>query len=233
MCDDAVTARLAPTCLGGEMSKLRAGLLATVFVAGLGVGLGISLGALVANAHGGDATKIHACVKGNGSVRIVQPSETCKKGETALDWNIQGTGVQGPPGPPGPQGPQGPVGPQGPAGPKGDKGDTGAAGAQGPQGAIGPQGNPGVSGYEIVTRSAQVPYSGLATTLEVPCSGKKAIAGGLGYSSTNFSSNFDPGVIASHPLGTGHGWQVTVKNLTDNFPPPTLTAYAICANVAM
>src|SRR6266508_4248228 len=77
----------------------------------------------LASAHGGDANRIHACVKTDpgapGLLRIVGPNDTCKKNETALDWNITGPpGLPGPPGPQGPAGPQGPQGPQGPAGPQ-------------------------------------------------------------------------------------------------------------------
>jgi hypothetical protein len=51
------------------------------------------------NAHGGDPTKIHSCVKANGDISIVGPLATCGNNQTPLDWNQQG--VQGPPGPTG------------------------------------------------------------------------------------------------------------------------------------
>jgi hypothetical protein len=60
---------------------------------------------------------IHACVKDNGQVRIVNAASDCKGQETHIQWNI--------------------VGPQGP------KGDTGSAGPQGIQGPQGVQGAPG------------------------------------------------------------------------------------------
>jgi hypothetical protein len=57
-------------------------------------------------AHGGDTSKIHACVKNGGAVkgnvRIVGANDTCASNEYALDWNIQGP--QGPQGPPGQSG---------------------------------------------------------------------------------------------------------------------------------
>lgn len=125
----------------------------------LGTVLGAAMmflgGALVTmvSAHGGDVTKIHACVKSNGEIRIVAASESCKDNQSALDWNIQGPpgpagpqGAKGDPGPAGPPGPQGPAGPQGPEGvqgPQGPKGDTGPTGPQGPQGPQGPPGPPG------------------------------------------------------------------------------------------
>src|SRR5690242_6469414 len=63
-------------------------------------------------AHGGDPSLMHSCIKSDGTLRIVGPSELCKSSETARDWSIAG-----PAGPQGPQGQQGPTGPQGPAGP--------------------------------------------------------------------------------------------------------------------
>jgi hypothetical protein len=70
------------------------GLVKTVAVV-LCVGL-ISIGA--AFAHGGDTSRIHACVnKSSGRVRIVGAEETCRPSERPLDWNI--VGPQGPPGP--------------------------------------------------------------------------------------------------------------------------------------
>ena len=90
-------------------------------------------------AHGGDTRLIHACVKkGNGDLRIIAASGTCKHNETALHWSISG-----PPGPQGPQGPSGPAGPTGAAGPSGPTGATGPTGPQGPQGVQGPTGAAG------------------------------------------------------------------------------------------
>ena len=42
------------------------------------------------NAHGGDTSLIHACVKKTGALRIIAADGTCKKTETALDWNVAG-----------------------------------------------------------------------------------------------------------------------------------------------
>ena len=72
-------------------------------VAGLGICFAL---VVVAFAHGGDTTKIHSCVDNKtGNIKLVGASATCKAGETALDWNIQG-----PPGPQGIAGAQGPTG---------------------------------------------------------------------------------------------------------------------------
>src|SRR4051794_27537730 len=94
-------------------TKMRAffgiGIRQAAFVIGVAT-FGAALGTVV-SAHGGDTTRIHACVKNSGgTVRIVGASEACKSGETAVDWNITGVGVPGP------------VGPKGDKGPKGDQG---------------------------------------------------------------------------------------------------------------
>lgn len=73
-------------------------LLAISFVAAL---------AVVAGAHGGDASLIHGCVKtagrGAGSLIIIDANASCPSGHNPLDWAIQGPqGEQGPPGPAGP-----------------------------------------------------------------------------------------------------------------------------------
>ena len=109
----------------------------TVALLALLVGIG---GVMLVNAHGGNASLIHACVKNsNGSIRIVAANSSCNaNNETALDWNI--LGPQGPQGPAGPDGPQGPIGPQGAEGPQGPAGE---AGEQGPQGERGESGAAG------------------------------------------------------------------------------------------
>ena len=127
------------------------------------------------SAHGGDPTKVHACVlvtaggggPGSlasageaGALRIVGPNDLCRVNETALDWNQSAVpgpagpqgpqglpGLQGPPGPAGgPPGPAGPVGPPGPVGPQGPIGPVGPAGPVGPPGPVGPQGPVGPAG---------------------------------------------------------------------------------------
>src|SRR5262245_24486282 len=53
---------------------------------------------------------IHVCyTKSGGALRVIDDGvTTCKQGETALEWNVQG--VPGPPGAPGEPGPPGPPG---------------------------------------------------------------------------------------------------------------------------
>lgn len=74
----------------------------------LGAALALATVAGLASAHGGDASRVHACVGSGGTVRIVGASEACRANENAVDWAIQG-----------PQGDTGQQGPQGPAGPAG------------------------------------------------------------------------------------------------------------------
>ncbi len=72
---------------------------------------------------------IYACVNREGELRLVNPTEPCRRNETRVLWS-----VVGPQGPQGPAGPQGPTGPQGPAGPQGTLGPQGPAGPQGAKG---------------------------------------------------------------------------------------------------
>jgi hypothetical protein len=132
-------------------SRARPGI--ALALAGLLVGL--STGTVAS--HGGDTTRIHACVNTNGSdagiVRIVGADVVCRTNETAVEWNIEGRvgaagpqGEQGPIGPVGPQGEQGAIGPIGPQGADGATGAPGPQGEQGPIGPIGPQGDQGLPG---------------------------------------------------------------------------------------
>lgn len=72
-----------------------------------------------ADAHGGDTDVVHVCMTRRGLPRFVQPSQTCRVGETAMHWPLTPTV-----GPAGPAGPGGPQGPQGPPGPSGSDADT-------------------------------------------------------------------------------------------------------------
>lgn len=54
---------------------------------GVGAGLAVLASASWAGAHGGDSAAVHGCVvPSSGYLRIVDPDETCKTNETALDW---------------------------------------------------------------------------------------------------------------------------------------------------
>src|SRR5688500_17669248 len=97
------------------MQEMKGTNISIVAVVALMMGcLGAGAGSL-ASAHGGDTTRIHACLNpGNGTIYIVEAGQACGTNQTALDWNIQGptglTGATGATGPAGPQGPQGPAG---------------------------------------------------------------------------------------------------------------------------
>lgn len=88
---------------------------------------------------------IHGCYNTtNGSLRLVDGSDSCKSGEAPVCWNVKGSA--GPAGPAGPMGPIGPMGPAGAQGPKGDPGAAGPTGPTGPAGAAGPTGPQGPAG---------------------------------------------------------------------------------------
>ena len=49
------------------------------------------LAASMASAHGGDTTRIHACINNSsGTIHVVGPDGACNGNEMAVDWNIQG-----------------------------------------------------------------------------------------------------------------------------------------------
>jgi hypothetical protein len=117
---------------------------------------------------------INACyARSGGTLRVIDASvTTCKQGETALAWNVQGQqGPIGPAGPIGPPGPQGAQGVGGAAGPQGPQGPQGAQGAQGPAG--------GLAGYEIVRVDFTIPSgSGSSYTIPAICPTGKVVVGG-------------------------------------------------------
>jgi Lamin Tail Domain/Collagen triple helix repeat (20 copies) len=87
---------------------------------------------------------VHACKRPNGVLRVVVAGGRCRRGETALAWNVRGP--SGPAGRAGPVGEGGPPGRQGPAGPAGAKGAAGERGPIGLQGPVGPKGDTGPKG---------------------------------------------------------------------------------------
>src|SRR5687768_10929178 len=60
-------------------------------LAGLVIGVifgGVAAGSGIAGAHGGDASRIHACVEPkSGEVKIVSPSAECRAPMRSLDWD--------------------------------------------------------------------------------------------------------------------------------------------------
>jgi Collagen triple helix repeat (20 copies) len=200
-----------------------------------------------ASAHGGDANRIHACVKadqgGGGLLRIVGPNDTCKKNETALDWDI--TGPPGPPGPPGPEGQQGPAGPVGPPGPMGAEGPSGPIGPQGPGGPPGPAGpqgpqgpaglqgppgppGPGLSGLEVTEHLSELSSEDDKVVLVLCPVGKQAMGGGAsigGPSSVALTESdfyFDG-------AGNRIGWLARASEAIPTDAPWILVSHALCA----
>jgi hypothetical protein len=219
---------------------------APIALLGVIVGMAGALGITAMGAHGGDASRIHACITdfnrdGEGRyLRVISATDACRRGETALDWNIQG--------------PAGPAGPQGNIGPKGDKGDTGATGPQGPTGPVGatgsqgptgpkgdagavgpagPIGPTGISGYEVVTRTKALRIGGDQDDLTVTCPAGKVAIGGGGWTD-NYKSAMGPsvpvsnGVIGANPAT---GWYVQLRSIDVLFQNGNLTVSVICANV--
>jgi hypothetical protein len=91
----------------------------------------------------------HGCVASDGLLRVLAPGQSCKKSETAIDWNQVGQqGLQGIEGPKGDKGDTGAQGIPGTQGVKGDTGATGAKGEPGPQGIQGERGPEGADGAD-------------------------------------------------------------------------------------
>lgn len=65
----------------------------------IGILIGVFITIFVTNIVYGEDNVIQACVRNNGSLRIISGTETCLSAETPLSWNIQG--LSGPSGPPG------------------------------------------------------------------------------------------------------------------------------------
>lgn len=148
--------------------------------------------------------------KENGKLRLIdaQASKNCRKDERQITWNQ--TGPQGLPGV---------------AGPKGDKGDPG------PQG---PAGTAGISGYELVEVLSDYD-SNTEKTIVAPCpAGKRLISGGAEIYPAN--ANQIPllkvSLTVSTPASNNASWIARAVEMVPEDAKWTLTARAICANVA-
>ena len=133
---------------------------------------------------------INACVKKrSGAVRVVKAGAACRRGESPLSWNAQGSA-----GPRGAAGATGPAGPSGATGAAGPKGDAGARGANGPAGATGPAGPKGATG-------AQGPPGPALSSLE----SLNGIACHLGGTAGTVSLTYDTGGVATLKCASGGG----------------------------
>jgi hypothetical protein len=140
---------------GKPMHRRKKRVSASTVMLAVGALIVATLATTAAFAHGGDRSKVHACInKETRRVRIVGPNKPCKAGERARHWAIRGPagpagadGADGADGATGPTGPSGgPTGPTGATGATGPMGETGPAGADGADGATGPTGPSGATG---------------------------------------------------------------------------------------
>ncbi|HEX2087712.1 MAG TPA: hypothetical protein VHF89_18650 [Solirubrobacteraceae bacterium] len=189
--------------------------MAVAATAGLAVGAG---GLAVAQTAGDE--RIHACrADRDGAVRLVNPGDACRKGESAVSWSVRG--------------PQGPVGPQGAAGPEGPQGPAGPAG---PAGADGADGVDGVSGWQIITGDSGAANSDRQKMVALTCpAGKVAIGGGAGIALPPPSGTVGapPSITTSQPAGNkpgNMGWSATATEPDATYTGDwKLSASVICA----
>ena len=147
-----------------------------VFAGGAGVAYATQL------ATSASTTTIKACVKKNGTMRLVDGADECdKKNEELISWN-----VQGPKGDVGPRGPQGATGPAGATGAQGEKGDPGPQGPEGPRGLTGADGAAGAKG----DTGPQGPEGPRGPIGETGPAGPQGPAGANGTNGTGFNGSF-------------------------------------------
>ncbi|MGW8687504.1 hypothetical protein ACWGNN_42055 [Streptomyces sp. NPDC055817] len=90
-----------------------------------------------------------------------------------------------------------------------------------------PPGQQGFTGYEVVSKSYDLPPSSLGVPVEADCpAGKKVTGGGIRWN----GSSTDIGEQDNGPTADSTGWVAKVFNLGTN-TGFTATVYAICANV--
>jgi hypothetical protein len=90
------------------------------------------------------------------------------------------------------------------------------------------KGDPGISGYEVVERTYELPFSGNGY-YAAPCpSGKKVIGDGAEGGSLNIEQSY-PGQGFFDPNRSWDHWWV--KTYNGSLGTETLYVYAICANV--
>jgi hypothetical protein len=188
-----------------------------------GVLVGLLAGGAIVYAHGGDTSKVHACVNFNtGGGRIVgaptdsgfvgSASSLCGSGETPVDWSA--AGAQGAQGPPGPEGPTGPAGPAGTAGAAGTNGTDGSSGKS----------TSGKSAKLRTVRKQIGPNKALNKTGRASCAkGQHVVSGGYSLPGNIPAVN----IKESRPSGTT-GWYGRGFRARGN-GAWTLVLYAVCS----
>ncbi len=178
---------------------------------------GLFVGAmLVASADNG-AGAITACVKENGDIRIVDHARECRRRESPLVWDVEGSaGPQGPAGVAGPPGEAGPAGEPGAPGPEGPRGQTG------PVGPAGPMGPPGDGGALPASCTAAGGYAG-SVAVEFDGAGIGTIrcvpadADADGWSTDQDCDDGDPNVNPGVPEAPGNGIDDNCNSAIDEF----------------
>ena len=201
-------------------------------VAALALGATVPI-AIAATSPEADGAVIQACAGPAGQLRVVAAHEACRKSETRLTWNQQGSpGLPGLPGTDGEQGPQGQPGPPGPRGEPGERGERGERGVPGPQGPAGADGAGPAAGLEVVTNLSPRDSS-TWRVLGVNCpTGKVAISGGVSLSTMTTGS---VALMASGPSlhrqdGLPGGWMGIATELTPYPGDWDMEVQAICVD---
>lgn len=183
--------------------------------------------AVAANPYTDAQGMYHGCVNASsGQLRVLAAGETCKNGETAIDWSQTG--------PPGPQGIQGEKGDRGP---QGDKGDPGVQGAQGQQG---PQGPAGVSDVRAFFNNNAIDLSDRTKMAVAACPDGQHVTGG-GYNLTGSFAALDsvhvlwnfPGHDETSPTGQSSNarhkvWTAMATQFDAAEEDWSIIAYALC-----
>ena len=184
---------------------------------------------------------IHTCytldASSGDAFRVINaPSQHCKAGETALNWN-----QRGPTGPSGASGASGVRGASGASGASGVSGIQGVSGASGPQGASGPSGPAGAGGtFNTHTNSELFSLNACDTApceshhlLFTPCGNGETIVSGGYTTDPNDEDPFGNGgtvaAVKSYPVA--NGWAVDFQSPTeDGATNVNATVYAVCTS---
>jgi hypothetical protein len=125
------------------------------------------------------------------------------------------------------RGARGATGATGPAGPVGPAGATGLQGLIGAQGLPGLPGLPGLSGFEVVTRTVNLPAGGTGSVAGACDAGKKAIAASASYGALL------PGLVSQVTRVDDRTFKATgLNDVMGVMVGQVLTLDVVCATVA-